>query len=259
MRLMAAALPTTAGVIGFGRFGTLWASILQDDFTVTVYDPDPGACARATESAFTVGSLRETLAAEAIFYCVPISELEPAVRSHLPHFLELGGTRTLIDVLSVKLHARDVFERYLPPSYHALLTHPLFGPDSVAAGGLAGQSMVIDGLRLPDGALSAWEDYFTSKGLAVVVMDADEHDRLAAASQGVTHFVGRTLERFGFVPTPIDTFGTKRLHDVTTQVRHDTWRLFLDLQTRIRTPERCACACPRPRTRCSTSCFPTGS
>jgi arogenate dehydrogenase (NADP+) len=218
-------------VIGFGRFGSLWASILQDDFTVTVFDPDPEAGARAARSAFSVGSLRETLAAEAIFYCVPISELEPTVRSHLPHFLELGGTRTLIDVLSVKMHARDVFERYLPPSYHALLTHPLFGPDSVAAGGLAGQTIVIDGFRLPAGALRAWEDYFTSKGLAVVIMDADEHDRLAAGSQGVTHFVGRTLERFGFVPTPIDTLGTKRLHDVTTQVRNDTRRLFLDLQT----------------------------
>jgi arogenate dehydrogenase (NADP+) len=228
---MAAALPTTAGVIGFGRFGSLWASILQDDFNVTVFDSDSEARARAAASGFSSGSLRETLAAEAIFYCVPISELEPTVRTHLPHFLELGGTRTLIDVLSVKVHARDVFERYLPPSYHALLTHPLFGPDSVAAGGLAGQSIVIDGVRLPDGALGAWDEYFTSKGLVVVIMDADEHDRLAADSQGVTHFVGRTLERFGFVPTPIDTLGTKRLHDVATQVRNDTWRLFLDLQT----------------------------
>jgi len=48
-------------------------------------------------------------------------------------------------------------------------------------------------------------------------MSADEHDRLAAESQGVTHFVGRTLERFGFAQTGIDTLGTKRLHDVTSR------------------------------------------
>ena len=62
-------------------------------------------------------------------------------------------------------------------------------------------------------------------------MSADDHDRLAAESQGVTHFVGRTLERFGFAPTPIDTLGTKRLQDVTSQVSNDTWQLFVDLQT----------------------------
>ena len=54
---------------------------------------------------------------------------------------------------------------------------------------------------------------------------------LAAESQGVTHFVGRTLERFGFAATPIDTLGTRRLHDVTSQVSNDTWQLFVDLQT----------------------------
>jgi hypothetical protein len=62
-------------------------------------------------------------------------------------------------------------------------------------------------------------------------MSADEHDRLAAESQGLTHFVGRTLERFGFAPTQIDTLGTKRLQDVTSQVSNDTWQLFVDLQT----------------------------
>jgi len=53
-------------------------------------------------------------------------------------------------------------------------------------------------------------------------MSADEHDRLAAQSQGLTHFVGRTLERFGFTPTPIDTLGTTKLHEITAQVSNDT-------------------------------------
>src|SRR6202043_4169863 len=116
-------------------------------------------------------------------------------------------TRTPIDVLSVKLHAHAVFERHLPANYQALLTHPLFGPDSVAASGMAGQTIVIDGFRLPPEALQSWTGYFESKGLVVVPMSADEHDRLAAASQGVTHFVGRTLDPFGFAPTPIDPLG----------------------------------------------------
>ncbi|MGA8416956.1 MAG: prephenate dehydrogenase/arogenate dehydrogenase family protein [Candidatus Dormiibacterota bacterium] len=228
---MTRSLPATVGVVGLGRFGRLWASMLQDDFTLRGYDPDPLQRAEATREGLPASSLEETLASDAVFYCVPISALEGTITEHLPYFNELGGTRTLIDVLSVKVHPRDVFARHLPPNYEALLTHPLFGPDSVAASGIVGQTIVIDGFRLPVAALDAWRDYFVSKGLVVVSMSADEHDRLAAASQGVTHFVGRTLERFGFTPTPIDTLGTRLLQDVTSQVSNDTWQLFVDLQT----------------------------
>ncbi len=205
--------------------------MLRDDFTVSVHDPDPAARVDAERRGFATPSLRATLASEAVFYCVPISAFEASITEHLEHFQELGGTRTLIDVLSVKLHARDVFERHLPAAYHAMLTHPLFGPDSVTADGVAGHTIVVDRYRLPPEAFDAWRGYFESKGLVVVAMDADEHDRVAAGSQGVTHFVGRTLERFGFAPTPIDTLGTRRLHEVAAQVRNDTWQLFVDLQT----------------------------
>ena len=225
------ALPATVGVVGLGRFGRLWASMLQADFTVRAYDSDPEQRATAERDGIAMGTLRETLSSDAVFYCVPISAFEATLVEHLPCFQEIGGTRTLIDVLSVKLHARDVFARHLPPGYQALLTHPLFGPDSVAATGMAGQTIVIDGFHLDVEKLEAWEAYFASKELVVVPMSADEHDRLAAESQGLTHFVGRTLERFGFAPTPIDTLGTKRLQDVTSQVSNDTWQLFVDLQT----------------------------
>jgi arogenate dehydrogenase (NADP+) len=228
---MTGVLPAIVGVVGLGRFGRLWASMLEADFALRVYDSDPAQRADAERHGLVASSLRETLASDAVFYCVPISAFERTLEEHLPLFRELGGTRTLIDVLSVKMHAREVFERHLPASYQALLTHPLFGPDSVAAGGIPGQTIVIDGYRLPPSAFDAWRQYFESKGLVVVPMSADEHDRLAAESQGVTHFVGRTLERFGFAPTPIDTLGTKRLQDVTSQVSNDTWQLFVDLQT----------------------------
>jgi arogenate dehydrogenase (NADP+), plant len=228
---MSSALPATVGVIGLGRFGRLWASMLEADFTVRAYDSDPTQCAEAQRRGLAPTSLRDTLASDAVFYCVPISTFEATIKEHLPYFHELGGPRTLIDVLSVKVHAREVFDRHLPAAYQALLTHPMFGPDSVAASGLEGQTIVLDGYRVPAAALAAWSGYFESKGLVVVPMSADEHDRLAAESQGVTHFVGRTLERFGFAHTPIDTLGTKRLHDVTSQVSNDTWQLFVDLQT----------------------------
>jgi len=223
---------STVAVIGFGRFGRLWASMLRDDTTVLVHDVAEVLQAQAVAQGFSSVSLREALAAEVIFYCVPISAFEATLAQHAPLFAELGGERTLIDVLSVKVHPRGLFDRYLPPKYQAMLTHPMFGPDSVAVSGLAGQTIVLDRYRMPEAAFERWKEYFASRGLNVVVMTADEHDRLAAESQGVTHFVGRTLERFGFAPTPIDTLGTRMLHEITAQVTHDTEQLFVDLQTR---------------------------
>ena len=123
--VMTSALPATVGVVGLGRFGRLWASMLQGDFTLSAYDSDPGQRAEAERGGLTPASLRETLAADAIFYCVPISAFERTLTEHLPLFEELGGTRTLVDVLSVKLHPREVFDRHLPATYQALLTHPL--------------------------------------------------------------------------------------------------------------------------------------
>jgi arogenate dehydrogenase (NADP+), plant len=223
-------LPGTVAVIGFGRFGCLLASMLRDDFEVLVHDSDTATLNLATDEGFATPPLEKVLAAETIFYCVPISELEATLAGHLPQMSRLGGTRTLIDVLSVKLYAKEIFDRLLPGGYRAMLTHPMFGPDSVAAGGLGGQTIVLDRYRMPAKEFEAWRRYFQGKGLSVVLMTADEHDRLAADSQGVTHFIGRTLERFGFAPTPIDTLGTKKLHEIAAQVSNDTWRLFVDLQ-----------------------------
>lgn len=228
---MTDSLAATAAVIGFGRFGQLWASILRDDFETVVHDPDPRRAAEASELGLPAVSLDDALAADVIFYCVPISAFETVIRDHLTHLARLEGPRTLVDVLSVKVHAREVFDRLLPATYQALLTHPMFGPDSVAAGGLQGQTIVLDRYRMPAGAFAEWTRYFAAKGLVVVSMTADEHDRLAAESQGVTHFVGRILERFGFAPTQIDTLGTKKLHEITAQVSNDSWQLFVDLQT----------------------------
>jgi prephenate dehydrogenase len=228
---MSDALPSQVAVIGFGRFGQLWSSMLGEDFTVVVHDRDEDAAGKIAEAGLTSVPLRDALACEVIFYCVPISEFEPTIIAHCDEFKKMDGSRTLIDVLSVKLHAKDVFDRHLPDTYQAMLTHPMFGPDSVAAGGLRGQSIVLDSYRMQPDAFAAWKKYFEDKGLAVVRMTADEHDRLAAESQGVTHFMGRTLERFGFAPTPIDTLGTKQLREVASQVSNDTWQLFVDLQT----------------------------
>src|SRR5271157_2969265 len=125
---MPSSLPKRVAVIGYGRFGRLWASILKEDFTVHVYDADSEAQAAAQADGLAA-SLEEALDADVIFYCVPISQFEAIVSEHLARPQQ--GSRTLVDVLSVKLYPKEVFDRLLPDGYQAMLTHPIFGPDSV--------------------------------------------------------------------------------------------------------------------------------
>ena len=61
-------------------------------------------------------------------------------------------------------------------------------------------------------------------------MSPDEHDRLAAKTQGITHFLGRMLKEFGIKKTSIDTQGFRDLLDLVSQTCNDTWELYTDLQ-----------------------------
>lgn len=211
------------GIIGLGRFGKLWASILSQDFPLLTYDPEAPADSNAA-------ALPAIFACNTVFYCLPISRLEAAMASHRS-LLEASPTKPLIaDVCSLKLHPKEIMEQLLPDSQQALLTHPMFGPDSVSKQGLAGQRIVIDKFRCSEENYRLWCDYFQKKELTVVAMTADEHDRLAARSQALVHFLGRTLDRLGFAPTDIDTMSASQLHDIVKNINNDSWQLFNDLQ-----------------------------
>jgi prephenate dehydrogenase len=211
-------------IIGLGRFGKLLHSILKEDFELMVYDKKTDL---RNEFENFETNLNTLYSADTVFLCVPISQFEPTVRSHRKYFNEKS---LLIDVLSIKTHPKEIFEKYLPKKVEAMLTHPMFGPDSVQANGLANQPMVMSQYRASDENYAFWKNYFESKKLRIVEMTAEEHDKLAANSQGVTHFLGRLLKKFGYKNTSIDSLGATKLNEVMNQTCNDTWELFVNLQ-----------------------------
>jgi hypothetical protein len=88
----------------------------------------------------------------------------------------------------------------------------------------------MDRFKTDAGNYKYWKDYFASKKLKVVEMTPDQHDRMAANSQGLTHFVGRLLEEYGLGDSPIDTLGARKLLAIKQQTTGDSWQLFNDLQ-----------------------------
>jgi prephenate dehydrogenase len=211
------------GVYGLGRFGGFWAGALARHAEVRAWSrdgtrPTPPGVVRVDED--------EVLRQPAVFFCVTISAFEDVLAGTVPRIPP--GTLVL-DTCSVKSHPAAVMQRLLPPTVSALATHPMFGPDS-ASEGLAGLPMVLCPVRLDDGGLERWRRFFSSMGLAVEVMDSDEHDRQAAFTQGVTHYLGRVLKDLGVGPSAIATVGYRRLLEIVDQTCNDPWQLFLDLQ-----------------------------
>jgi prephenate dehydrogenase len=214
----------TVGVFGLGRFGSFWASLLSERFSVLAYDRDPDI--KPPQGVRRVG-LEELGTCPIVFLCVTIRAVPEVLQVIAPY---LAKNTIIADTCSVKVLPGKWLLEYLPQDTPILATHPMFGPES-AKDGLEGLAIMMDPLRLDERQAQFWEDVFAGLGLTVVRMTCEEHDREAAYSQALTHFVGRSLYRIGLPETPIATRWYKKLHSVAKQCVRDSHLLFEDMQT----------------------------
>ena len=218
---------TRISIVGYGRFGRVLYKLLRDDFEITLYSAD--AIEKTTEiaTATIARDVSEIYKNDVIFYAVPIEAFESVISSHKKYF---DKRHTLIDVLSVKMHPAKVFQEHLGGTgAKAMLTHPMFGPDS-AKEGFDNLPIILNKGTSDEDIYSFWKKFFKSKNLHVVEMSPEEHDKMAANSQGLTHFLGRLLEMYPLQSSAIDTLGTKKLLEVKELTCNDTWQLFSNLQ-----------------------------
>lgn len=213
----------TVGVFGLGRFGSFWSSLLARRFAVAAYDIDQDR--KAPEGVSRVG-LDEVCACPALFLCVSIRAMPEVLRLVATRL----GTDTMVaDTCSVKAFPARWMRELLPEGTPILATHPMFGPES-AKDGLDGLSVMMEPITLDGQRFLFWEETFASYGLTPVRMDCERHDREAAYSQALTHFVGRSLHGVGLPETAIATRWYRNLYAVTKQCVRDARELFEDMQ-----------------------------
>ncbi len=211
----------SVGLIGFGRFGKVLSNILQKGFHIKVYDPVSSPSFPGVEYC----TLSEVLSEQTLFIAVPIHSFEDVIQDIAP---QLKSHTTIIDVCSVKIYPVGMMEKYLPANTGIIATHPMFGPDSFMSNKRL--KMMINNTRDRYNQFNFWKTFFSDQGIDVIEMEPDEHDRLAAQTQGVTHFLGRMLKEFGIKKTSIDTQGFRDLLDLVDQTCNDSWELYTDLQ-----------------------------
>jgi prephenate dehydrogenase len=213
----------TIGVFGTGRFGSFWATQLSRHATVYTYSRNSE---RPTPAGCTGTTLAQIAACDAVMLCVAIHAVPDALRSLVPH---LRPETTLLDTCSVKVFPVREMLAEAPRTTQVIGSHPMFGPDS-ARRGVEGLPIVLSPGRSDEAALGRWRAFFEEMGLRVLIRTPEEHDREAAMTQGVTHFLGRVLAELDLSPSEMGTVGYQKLLEVVEQTCNDPYQLFLDLQ-----------------------------
>ncbi len=212
------------GIYGLGRFGSFWASLMAKRFDVIAYN--------RTKREFdlkgvTLCSFEELCQADVIFLCVAISSVRGVLEKMAP-LIKNGAL--VMDTCSVKvMPARQMME-ILPPDVQCIATHPMFGPDS-GRNGVRSLPLVFSPLRCDEKRIAFWLKCFReSFELDVIEMTPEEHDREAAFTQGITHFIGRVLGELDLSHSTIGTTGYRSLLEIIEQTCNDPMQLFYDLQ-----------------------------
>jgi prephenate dehydrogenase len=211
------------GIYGLGRFGRFYAELLSRHAAIKAFSRNP-------ERPLPAGVQRvceeELCNQPVIILCVAISGLREVLQRIAPR---LKPGTLIMDTCSVKSMPAQWMEELLPVEAKILATHPMFGPDS-ARGGIEGLPMILHPVRLGAVELRQWRVFFERLGLSVQLMEPQLHDRQAAFTQGLTHYLGRVLAELRLEPSRIASLGYRKLLEIIEQTCNDSWQLFYDLQ-----------------------------
>jgi prephenate dehydrogenase len=212
-------------VYGYGRFGKFWADILAEDFHVKVYSRR-GLTKEEVSQGIEISDSEDIYDCDALFFCVAISSFEDLLKKSKKLFRK---NSIYFDTCSVKVEPVRWMNENIPPQCKIIASHPMFGPDSYFKSPEK-LPMVMCNIRAEDKEFKRWKEYFSGKRMRVEVMTPDEHDKMVAYSQGITHYIGRVLADLNLKPTLINTLGYQKLLEIIQQTCNDSWQLFIDLQ-----------------------------
>lgn len=216
----------TFGILGFGNFGRFMAKHLAGRFELTVSD-QPGNDISEAAAALGVrsGTMEEAARCDIVVLCVPVQRLEELLKSAAPH---IRPDALVLDVASVKVKPVRLMREYLPETAEIIATHPLFGPTS-GKNGIVGLPFVYCPVRT---TRAEKVRAFLAETLGVKVIDSapEEHDTQMAYVQGLTHFIGRALNRMQIPELNQKTAIYDHLHAIVQTVGSDSHDLFLTIQ-----------------------------
>ncbi|XP_073127818.1 arogenate dehydrogenase 1, chloroplastic-like [Henckelia pumila] len=218
------------GIVGFGRFAQFLAkTMIKQGHCITATSRSDYSNLSTQMGVSFFRNMIEFLESEndVILLCTSILSLSQVISTIPLNFLKKPAL--FADVLSVKEHPRELMLQVLPHETDVLCTHPMFGPDS-GKHGWKDLNFMYDKVRIRNEDIcSSFLHIFSSEGCKMMEMTCEEHDKLAAKTQFLTHAVGRFLGEMDIARTPIDTLGFQKLVELKETTMRDSFDLFSGL------------------------------
>ena len=216
--------PCKIGIIGYGHFGQMLCKTFKN------FWPSAQVLVNTLgESGEGFHSLEEVGSCDYVFPAVPIGNLKACLTS-LVEFV--SSKTTVIDVCSVKVLPARWMEEILSSRCNYIASHPMFGPESTSHGKeFTDLNLMVSNLNAPAQKYDRFKGFFSNLGVNIVEITPEEHDRYAAYTINYNHLIGRIGERVGIAPTCIDTKGFRVIYHALQYVTHDTWDLFVQMQS----------------------------
>lgn len=211
-------------IVGFGRFGQLFADLAKSDFEISILEVDSNLNDQAQTSGYKTVSLNEVKDADIICLAVPISKIEETIKSVMPL---VKMNQLVMDVCSVKVYPSKLMKKYLD-GCQTLATHPLFGPDS-AKGGLTGLKIALCPLNISKVNLDFWKYFWESRGVDVIITTPEKHDKESIYSQGFTYTIARVINNMHIPNLTFTTKSYEAIKRVADLSANDTEQLFHDM------------------------------
>lgn len=215
------------GIIGFGRFGRFLGKELSKQHWIWAYSRSDYSDISEEYGTCFVKSLEDfcSLNLDVVIIATSISSFEDVIKQFSSKFFD---NKLVIDVLSVKNYPKNILLS-LDSNCDLLCTHPMFGPDS-AKDSWKDLPFVYEKVRISNlDRCNVMIDFFANKECKILEMSSDEHDKLAANSQFITHLTGRILNELHIETTPINTLGFNYLLEIMDNTCNDSLDLFQGL------------------------------
>jgi prephenate dehydrogenase len=137
--------------------------------------------AEASEAEFAVNNLKAAREGDLIVVSTPIQKTPTVISEITPHMRR--GT-VVAEISSIKSGVIEVLAKAAELGLRPLSIHPLFGP---GAKDLKGRKIALVPVVNPEREAKLVEDMFPEAD--VIIVDADEHDRVMAPTLALTHFM----------------------------------------------------------------------
>lgn len=219
-------------ILGFGAFGRFMAKHLTPHVAVSAFDREPKA--QDVDGVRHV-SLAEAATADAIVLAVPVQHMESLLLELAPYLnsrvaSRAGESPLVVDVASVKLRPVELMTRLLPPIVPIIATHPLFGPES-GKHGIENLPLAFCPIRAEPELVTRVRSFLADTlRLRLIDITPDEHDRQMAYVQGLTHLISRAVGEMRLPETPLATAAYERFLAMRSNLRSDSWDLFVTIE-----------------------------